>query len=419
MKIQCPKCNTAYNIDDSRIPQQGGYVRCKKCQNRFRVEKPIKQSGIQPEEFKRQPEKEEPTEKNQTPAEELGEESKEAVGESDEKPTVKDMVASKGPVPSDLAKTSKDAKWEGTAKEKLTVTAMVGQILFIVIFFPVIIVEKLFRRRINVKIAYVLLAIAAFLGVYDLIYGIPGDFFYGEMIAFSDKSLINSMSVLAVTKIGGLISYFINPAVAEVLNKVSDLIANGVLALGFQSILLRLVKAGYLLKYFLAFGFVLCAFRRFERMGQKIVILTFLFFIAMPAVVFTETFVYNHYSTEIKTDLEEKKEKIGSVIGLPKDVASASYYSSREKLSKWFGDEEGAEKFELLKKEKAGVTDRVKALAKGILDSLMYMLLLVLFTCILAPILAYFLLIKVFFSLLKDKNSTFCARTFQIALEAH
>jgi len=41
MKVQCPNCNAAYNIDDKMIPDAGIYAICN-CENRFLV---IKDSG--------------------------------------------------------------------------------------------------------------------------------------------------------------------------------------------------------------------------------------------------------------------------------------------------------------------------------------------------------------------------------------
>jgi predicted Zn finger-like uncharacterized protein len=42
MKIQCPECKAAYNIDGSKIPDSGVYARCRKCQARFLVSKQTK-----------------------------------------------------------------------------------------------------------------------------------------------------------------------------------------------------------------------------------------------------------------------------------------------------------------------------------------------------------------------------------------
>ena len=37
MRIQCPKCEAVYQIDDSKIPEKGIHVTCKKCKTRFRI----------------------------------------------------------------------------------------------------------------------------------------------------------------------------------------------------------------------------------------------------------------------------------------------------------------------------------------------------------------------------------------------
>lgn len=41
MKIQCPDCKTGYQVDDAKIPDKGAYVRCRKCQTRFLVQREI------------------------------------------------------------------------------------------------------------------------------------------------------------------------------------------------------------------------------------------------------------------------------------------------------------------------------------------------------------------------------------------
>ncbi|CAB1079583.1 hypothetical protein JY97_02470 [Alkalispirochaeta odontotermitis] len=38
MEIKCDKCNSIYNINSSKIPVKGAYVKCKKCQNRFFIQ---------------------------------------------------------------------------------------------------------------------------------------------------------------------------------------------------------------------------------------------------------------------------------------------------------------------------------------------------------------------------------------------
>jgi predicted Zn finger-like uncharacterized protein len=39
VKIQCSECKAAYRIDDSKVPAEGVYVKCPKCESRFLVKK--------------------------------------------------------------------------------------------------------------------------------------------------------------------------------------------------------------------------------------------------------------------------------------------------------------------------------------------------------------------------------------------
>lgn len=40
MKIRCPQCKVGYRIDPAKIPEQGAFLKCKKCGNRFSISKP-------------------------------------------------------------------------------------------------------------------------------------------------------------------------------------------------------------------------------------------------------------------------------------------------------------------------------------------------------------------------------------------
>lgn len=39
MKVQCPKCDAGYQVDEKKIPEKGTYTRCKKCQTRFLIQR--------------------------------------------------------------------------------------------------------------------------------------------------------------------------------------------------------------------------------------------------------------------------------------------------------------------------------------------------------------------------------------------
>ena len=40
MKISCPNCSAAYELDDSRVPPAGLSIKCPKCKNPFTVHRP-------------------------------------------------------------------------------------------------------------------------------------------------------------------------------------------------------------------------------------------------------------------------------------------------------------------------------------------------------------------------------------------
>lgn len=42
MEIQCRNCNARYQVENAKIPDKGAYVRCKKCQTRFLIQKETK-----------------------------------------------------------------------------------------------------------------------------------------------------------------------------------------------------------------------------------------------------------------------------------------------------------------------------------------------------------------------------------------
>ncbi len=44
MKVQCPKCGFSGNVADELIPDQGRFVGCPKCHERFLIQKPITES---------------------------------------------------------------------------------------------------------------------------------------------------------------------------------------------------------------------------------------------------------------------------------------------------------------------------------------------------------------------------------------
>jgi predicted Zn finger-like uncharacterized protein len=94
MKAQCPDCNTVYIIDESRIPEGGAALRCKRCQNKFLIERPVAYLGIA-EEHLEDTKEEESVPKGEQKVEEVSETPEEANNNTDEISTTKDETTKK------------------------------------------------------------------------------------------------------------------------------------------------------------------------------------------------------------------------------------------------------------------------------------------------------------------------------------
>ena len=94
MKSQCPYCNTVYIIDESKIPEGGGLLRCKRCQNRFRIERPVAYLGIA-EERTDDTKKEESVAKAEQKVDEISESPKEPDSDVDDTLARKDESTKK------------------------------------------------------------------------------------------------------------------------------------------------------------------------------------------------------------------------------------------------------------------------------------------------------------------------------------
>ena len=275
-------------------------------------------------------------------------------------------------------------------------------IIFIGIFFPVFLAEKLTGRRLGKRWAgpvYALFAAAAFAGFYDLAFGFPSAWLYDQSIRFSDRSLIASMAVLSIVKVAQIVTVFL-PPLSALAEEIAGMITKGVVALALQGALLRLAQAGFLLKYLLAAGFSLCAFRATEHLGLKLIFMTLIVFFTLPAVVTTESYLLGIFSERIRDDLQEKQEKIGSIPEIASDSLLSNVYSVRKYWNRLTGDTQEAQRLENLIAEIPSVGERLQALAKSIFDGLLLLLLLTVGTCIVAPLAAYWLLIRFSFNLL-------------------
>jgi len=184
------------------------------------------------------------------------------------------------------------------------------------LFFPVLLFERFTKYKIPHLYVFPMLALAAFLGLYDFLYGFLGYPVYDLTIEFSNQSLISSMAALTIVKAAEVFGTFIPgfQAVGEILEHIGNYLANGVLALAIQSVFLSLVKEGLILRYLLGFGFLLLAIPALSRLGQRLVFGGLLLFIIMPPVVYLESFVYERLKSPIQEQLETNYDQLRAAI---------------------------------------------------------------------------------------------------------
>jgi len=311
------------------------------------------------------------------------------------------------------------------------------------LFFPILLIERFTNYKIPRPLAFLLLAVAAVLGLYDLLYISLAYPVYAAAIEFSNQSLINSMVVLAIVKsaeflatLGGLLP------IAEILEQIGGYLANGVLALGIQSVFLKLVQEGLVLRYLLGLGFLLLAVPNLAEFGKKLVFGTLILFLTLPPIVATEAFVYERLRNPIQEDLESsygqlKQATVDAGWGSIKEGARAvtegalegaravtegalegaravteSAASLSGKIGSLISSEDSSDvpakvaevtKEDLPAKEaevteekskQPGFLETIKNLAWTIINALMLLFLITIMTCLVAPIVAYLLIFK-------------------------
>ena len=271
-------------------------------------------------------------------------------------------------------------------------------------FFPFLLIERFTDYKIPRLIMFPLLAVASLLGVYDLLFGTLVGPLYSAAIDFSNQALLNSLAVLTLVKVGELLSFVPGAQpIGEIMQQIGDYLANGVLALGFQSAFLILVKKGLFLRYLLGIGFLLMAIPKLSEFGKKLVFGSMIMFFIMPAVVYTEAFLYDRLRTplehELKTNYEEIQETIvvggwGSVkqgtLSLTKKVGNLFTRTDSEDASS--EKNQGEDKF----KKQSGLFKTLKTLTWSLISGIMLLFIITLMTCLIAPIIAYFLIFKLF-----------------------
>ncbi len=272
------------------------------------------------------------------------------------------------------------------------------------LFFPVLLGEKATGRRLAARHAwavYLVLGLCALAGAYDILIGAPAAWVYGQAIEFSDRSVINSLIALGVVQAAQWVSLIL-PPLSAVIGEISDWIVRGVAALAMQSAFLRLVQAGFLLKYFLGAGLLLGVFKATERLGLKLAAITLMVFITLPVVITAEALLYADLTARLNATLSEERKRFGSIAEIATDTVMGQATEIRKYWNRWSGNAEEARRLEKILAEKPRLKERLLGSAKSLFNGLVTLLLLTLFTCLALPLLAYWLLFKATLSLLGE-----------------
>ena len=311
------------------------------------------------------------------------------------------------------------------------------------LFFPILLFERYTKYTVPRLLAFPLLSAAALLGLYDLLYGFLAYPVYEAIIDFSNQSLINSMVVLTTIKAGELVGTLVPglQAVGEILQQIGDYLANGVLALAIQSAFLVMVKEGLVLRYLLGFGFLLLTIPALYKFGKRLVFGSLILFFLMPPVVSLEAFVYEQATDSIEAELDSNYKKLeenvllggwstiekgatvvkqsviegasvtkdsvislaDKVSGLISSEAPSEVQAPEEELITSVDSEDIKEEEILESKEsevsevkanQEGLLTTIGSLAQAMINSLLKLFVIIILTCVVAPIIAYFLVFR-------------------------
>ena len=360
-------------------------------------------------------------------------------------------------MPENQALNAQKPEGEQNGEKTLLLFQLIQTGLNWMLFFPILLIERFTDYKIPRPLAFLLLAVAAVLGLYDLLYVSLAYPVYAAATEFSNQSLINSMVVLVIVKAAEFLASLeptFGQAIAEILRQLGEYLANGVLALGIQSAFLKLVQEGLVLRYLLGLGFLLLAVPNLADFGKKLLFGSLILFLTLPPIVSTEAFVYERLKNPIQENLESSygqlkqatvdagwgsikegakaitegtlegvravtegaleggkiitegaaslSDKIGSLISsedssdVPAKVAEVSKEDLPAKEAEVTEENVPAKVAEMTedKLKQPGFIETIKNLAWTIINALMLLFLITIMTCLVAPIVAYLLIFK-------------------------
>jgi hypothetical protein len=250
-------------------------------------------------------------------------------------------------------------------------------------FFPIILINKFFKKRFTEMAGYLLLSALSFVGIYHLAFKLSYNVIYDMAYDFSFKSLIGTATAYSVFEL--LHKFTPLPGVG----KIADWLANGLIALSIQTILLKIVKEGFIAKYIFSAGFLLCAFKVTQVYGKRMVLSAVFIYVLMPGIVSLESATYKMSTASTFEKIETKYKEFGGTLEFIKEGFSTLkniIFSSSDSKSR----------------SKAG------EFAEFLLESLIYLLVMTLFYCIISPFIAYILISRILKKIFESDGSYIC-----------
>jgi len=252
-----------------------------------------------------------------------------------------------------------------------------------VTFFPIILLNKFFKKRFTETVGYLLLSALSFIGIYHLAFKLSYNIIYNAAYDFSFKSLIGTATAYSVFEL--LHKFTPLPGVG----KIADWLANGLIALSIQTILLKIVKEGFIAKYVFSIGFLLCAFKITQLYGKRIVLSAVFIYVLMPGIVSLEAATYTMSTASTFERIETKYKEFGGTLEIIKEG-----FSTLKNMV--FGNSNSKTH------SKAG------EFAEFLLESLVYLLVMTLFYCIVSPFIAYILISRILKKIFESDGSYIC-----------
>lgn len=266
------------------------------------------------------------------------------------------------------------------------------------LIFPVSLFNKFSKRNVSTKTAFTILTIVAILGLYNFILDVLMNPFYDLSYSYCTDSFISIETIFIISSIAKnitSISVASLTGISEFISRISGFLENSLIALTAQTVLLKIMQQGFLLKSGLTLGFGFGIFDTSRKFGEKLVFFTIFIYICLPFFVAAETFIFNQVTTQQIQNINTEYNRHGGAIGLSKKavVGLASYLYN--KFQDFLSGNSDTKTNENVKE--------LKSFFMTILNGIMFVLVSIIILSVAAPLIIY-RLFKLIFASAIDSN---------------